>query len=83
MAIYEIEDNGRGIAPRDQDRIYDLFRRAGSQDRPGEGIGLAHVRSLVRRMGGEISVTSDGRTGSTFRLSLPHDLRRVVSKDNA
>jgi signal transduction histidine kinase len=84
MAIFEIEDNGRGIAPKDQERIYDLFRRAGSQDRPGDGIGLAHVRSLVRRMGGEISVTSDGGTGSTFRLSLPHDLRpHVVRKDNA
>ena len=64
--LIEIEDNGRGVAPSDQDRIFDLFRRAGKQDRPGEGIGLAHVRALVRRLGGEIAMKSDGSTGSVF-----------------
>src|SRR6201999_580236 len=52
FAIIEIRDNGRGIDPKDHQRIFDLFRRAGSQDRPGQGIGLAHVRALVRRLGG-------------------------------
>ena len=33
---YEVEDNGRGIDLKDFDRIFDLFRRAGIQDRPGE-----------------------------------------------
>ena len=48
--IFEIGDNGRGIDPKDHQRIFDLFRRAGTQDRPGQGIGLAHVRALVRRL---------------------------------
>ena len=68
---YEVEDNGRGIDPKDFDRIFDLFRRAGTQDKPGEGIGLAHVRSLVRRLGGTISVASQPGQGSTFAVLLP------------
>ncbi|MGN6377244.1 MAG: sensor histidine kinase [Sphingomonas sp.] len=70
-AIFEIEDNGRGIDPRDHQRVFDLFRRSGAQDQPGEGIGLAHVRALVYRLGGLIDVTSELGTGATFRLSLP------------
>jgi len=50
FAIFEITDNGRGIDPKDHQRIFDLFRRAGTQDKPGQGIGLAHVRALVRRL---------------------------------
>ncbi|MGE0719724.1 MAG: CHASE3 domain-containing protein [Alphaproteobacteria bacterium] len=69
--VYEVEDNGRGIAPQDQERIFELFRRAGAQDRPGEGIGLAHVRALVRRLGGDITVQSVLGSGTTFRVSLP------------
>jgi signal transduction histidine kinase len=70
-AIFEISDNGRGIDPKDHQRIFDLFRRAGTQDRPGQGIGLAHVRALVRRLGGTMSVSSELNTGSTFTITLP------------
>jgi signal transduction histidine kinase len=76
----EIEDNGRGVAPSDHERIFELFRRSGKQDRAGEGIGLAHVRRLVRRMGGDIKVRSDGMTGSVFSITLPSDLRDAISK---
>ncbi len=69
--IYDVVDNGRGIDPKDHQRIFDLFRRAGAQDRPGQGIGLAHVRALVRRMGGTLSVTSEPGKGSTFTVMLP------------
>jgi PAS domain S-box-containing protein len=68
---YEIEDNGRGIDPKDFERIFDLFRRSGVQDQQGEGIGLAHVRALVRRLGGTISVSSRPGEGSTFTVVLP------------
>jgi signal transduction histidine kinase len=69
--IYEVQDNGRGIDPRDHERVFDLFRRSGSQDQPGEGIGLAHVRALAYRLGGFIDVESELGEGSTFRLNLP------------
>jgi len=71
FAIFEIADNGRGIDPRDHQRIFDLFRRAGTQDKPGQGIGLAHVRALVRRLGGTMSVQSELGSGSTFTITLP------------
>jgi signal transduction histidine kinase len=71
FAIYDITDNGRGIDPKDHQRIFDLFRRAGIQDKPGQGIGLAHVRALVRRLGGTMSVASELHQGSTFTITLP------------
>ncbi|MGC2779714.1 MAG: CHASE3 domain-containing protein [Bradyrhizobium sp.] len=71
FAIFEITDTGRGIDPKDHQRIFDLFRRAGTQDRPGQGIGLAHVRALVRRLGGTMSVASELDQGSTFTITLP------------
>ncbi len=71
FAIFEISDNGRGIDPKDHQRIFDLFRRAGVQDKPGQGIGLAHVRALVRRLGGTMSVASELHQGSTFTITLP------------
>jgi len=71
MVEYAVRDNGRGIAARDHERVFELFRRAGNQDVPGEGIGLAHVRALVRRVGGRIDCESTPDVGSTFCVTLP------------
>jgi signal transduction histidine kinase len=70
-ANFEVIDNGRGIAPNDHERIFDLFRRSGVQDQPGEGIGLAHVRALAHRLGGTVDVVSELDKGATFKISLP------------
>ena len=67
----DVIDNGRGIAPEDHERIFELFRRAGMQDQEGEGLGLANVRALAYRLGGTIEVESELDQGSRFRLSLP------------
>lgn len=72
--IYEVEDNGRGIDPKDHERIFELFRRSGVQDVSGEGIGLAHVRALVYRLGGWIACESELDRGAIFRVSLPATL---------
>ena len=69
--VYDVRDNGRGIDPSDHVRVFELFRRSGAQDRPGEGIGLAHVRALVRRLGGGIGLSSELGQGSTFTVTLP------------
>jgi signal transduction histidine kinase len=66
-----VADNGRGIDPRDHERVFDLFRRSGRQDQPGEGIGLAHVRALAHRLGGTVSLESQFGAGSTFTVTLP------------
>lgn len=73
----EVADNGRGIAAADHERIFELFRRSGAQDRPGEGIGLAHVRALARRLGGDVTVVSDPGQGSRFTVVLPADPPRT------
>lgn len=70
-ARFDVEDNGRGIDPADHQRVFELFRRSGKQDRPGEGIGLAHVRALVRRLGGTMELKSALGKGSTFTVILP------------
>ena len=69
--IFSVSDNGRGIAPSDHERIFDLFRRSGKQDQAGEGLGLAHVRALAYRLGGNVTIDSALGEGSTFRLILP------------
>lgn len=69
--LLDVTDNGRGIDRRDHERIFDLFRRSGTQDQPGEGIGLAHVRALAYRLGGTIAVDSEPGAGATFTLNLP------------
>jgi len=74
-AFFEVEDNGRGIDAKDSERVFELFRRAGVQNQPGEGIGLAHVRALVYRLGGTIDCVSELGQGSTFKLRLPVNYR--------
>ena len=80
-AVFEVEDNGRGVAPTDHERIFDLFRRAGVQDRPGDGIGLAHTRALARRLGGDVTVESDGSSGTTFTVSIARDLGALLRSE--
>ncbi|MGZ9098585.1 MAG: sensor histidine kinase [Brevundimonas sp.] len=76
--VYRIADNGRGISDRDHERIFELFRRSGRQDQPGEGLGLAFVRNSVRRLGGDITVESELGKGSTFTLKFP---KRLILPD--
>ncbi len=71
MVEFDVIDNGRGIAPADHERIFDLFRRAGTQDQAGEGIGLANVRALAYRLGGRVTVESQLDQGARFTLTLP------------
>lgn len=73
--VVEVSDNGRGVAAQDQERVFDLFRRSGAQDQRGEGIGLAHVRVILRNLGGEIALKSELGQGTTFTVSLPRVLR--------
>jgi signal transduction histidine kinase len=72
--IFRVHDNGRGIAPEDMDKIFAPFRRAGRQDVPGEGMGLAYVQTLVRRHGGRIWCESELGAGTTFTFTIPDHL---------
>ena len=67
-----VEDNGIGIAPEYQERIWKVFERLNDAGRyPGSGIGLAIVRRAVLRMGGRVGVESAERKGSRFWVELP------------
>jgi signal transduction histidine kinase len=72
---YEVQDNGRGIEPRDHARVFELFRRAGAQDQAGEGLGLAFVQTNVRRLGGTVELRSKPGEGSTFIVTFPKVLK--------
>lgn len=65
-------DNGIGIAPKDQARIFGMFQRVHPEGNyEGTGIGLAIVRKAVERMKGTLSLTSQEGVGSEFRIQLP------------
>ena len=64
-----IEDNGIGIAPEDQKKLFGIFQRMNSQYE-GTGIGLALVRKNMEKMGGKVGVESELGKGSRFWLEL-------------
>jgi PAS domain S-box-containing protein len=70
-AVFHVRDNGRGIAEEDMDKIFQPFRRAGPEDVPGEGMGLAFVKALLNRLGGRIECHSQLDVGTTFSFMLP------------
>jgi two-component system, OmpR family, phosphate regulon sensor histidine kinase PhoR len=70
----EVTDQGMGIAPSEQQAVFEKFYRADPQHRAvpsGTGLGLYICRELVRRMGGTIGVRSAPGEGSTFYFELP------------
>lgn len=67
-----IRDEGVGIEPDEQDRVFNVFHRLdGSDGNTGSGIGLALCERIVERHGGEIWVESTPGDGSTFSFTLP------------
>jgi len=70
--VYCVEDNGRGVAPEHQQKIWDLFYRPNPQGNVvGEGIGLPVVQRIVERHGGTVWMESEIGKGSRFFLALP------------
>lgn len=70
IASVVVSDQGSGIAPADQQRIFERFERANA-DEGGTGLGLAISRRLARSMGGDISLDSAPGRGARFTLTLP------------
>ena len=70
----DIEDNGVGIAPADQGKIFERFQQAGDTltDKPkGTGLGLPISRQILQRFGGELWVESELGKGATFSFRIP------------
>ena len=72
MVRVTVSDDGIGIAPAAQARIFNVFERLHSEEEyPGTGIGLAIVKKGVERMGGRVAVESAPGGGATFAVDLP------------
>ena len=70
-AIVRVKDEGVGVAPQDEARVFDMFAQGGGA-RGGMGIGLALVKRLAALHGGDVSVESAGAgRGSSFTVRLP------------
>tara|TARA_R110002049_G_scaffold27321_3_gene94414 strand:+ start:51460 stop:53040 length:1581 start_codon:yes stop_codon:yes gene_type:complete len=70
----DVQDNGRGISPEEQSKVFDKFFRgaeAEQSEERGNGLGLAFAKEVVRLHGGDISVDSTLGEGSTFTMRLP------------
>jgi signal transduction histidine kinase len=68
----EVIDRGAGIAPEDQDKVFEEFvQLSGSQQHKGTGLGLPISRKLAALLGGSLSLKSASGEGTTFRLVLP------------
>lgn len=69
---FTVQDNGIGIEPKNQERIFEVFTRLHSQDQfAGSGIGLALCRRIVEQHGGQIWLDSTPGKGSCFHFTLP------------
>jgi Na+/proline symporter/signal transduction histidine kinase len=70
----DVRDDGPGIAPADQERIFQRFRQSGDTpaERPrGTGLGLAISREIIQRFGGRLWVESEPGQGATFSFTVP------------
>jgi len=73
MAQISVTDSGVGIAPEDQEAVFEEFRQVGKAEKKAEGtgLGLAISRRFIELHGGRIWVKSQVGTGSTFAFTLP------------
>ena len=74
MVLLEVQDEGPGIPPDEQDRLFTKFSRLSPRPTGGEpstGLGLYIVERLVSAMGGAVACESEPPGGAVFRVTLP------------
>ncbi len=72
MVMFSVQDNGRGLTPEEQSRIFSPFSRLNRSGQiEGHGLGLSIVERIVAKFGGQTGVTSEPGKGSIFYFTLP------------
>ena len=73
-----VTDTGVGIAPEEQEIVFDKFRQSASlltREQGGTGLGLSIVKELSKLLGGDVTLRSDLGLGSTFTVTMTPELK--------
>ncbi len=71
LVRFWVRDNGQGLTPEEQARLFTPFTRLDQVRAMGHGLGLSIVRRIVEKLGGQVGVESQVGQGSTFFFTLP------------